>query len=166
MPDATPPPPNAIQPEPVTLPPNASNHDWLQAFLDHHPSNCPSCNYDLKGLQSDRCPECGEPLVLAVHVEQPALAAFITTVIFLTPPALFGVFSLLFVAPNLNGLPLSAVPCLVLSYFVLAVPALFILLAKRRAFLRLPTATQAWLAFIPISIDVILVLMLFGLAHY
>ncbi|MEM6552930.1 MAG: hypothetical protein AAF750_12500 [Planctomycetota bacterium] len=150
---------------PVTLPHNATDQEWLQAFLDHHNATCPSCKYDLKGLQSDHCPECGQALVLAVHVEQPSLAAFITTVIFLTPPAAFGLVTLFLILPNLSGADFTAIPCLVMSYFLLALPALFILLSKRQAFLRLPTAAQAWIAFFPIAIDVVLVLLLFALVN-
>ena len=43
--------------------------------------HCPRCGYNLRALQSDSCPECGEPLLLRVGLVYPKLAAMVTGLI-------------------------------------------------------------------------------------
>jgi len=43
----------------------------LQQFLTGRDSACPQCDYNLRDLRGDRCPECGEMLVLRVSVAAP-----------------------------------------------------------------------------------------------
>ncbi len=38
----------------------------MLAFLEARSVPCPRCAYDLRGSQTARCPECGEPLVLKI----------------------------------------------------------------------------------------------------
>src|SRR5690348_16408064 len=47
----------------------------LRDFLTDHDVTCPQCQYNLRNLTGDRCPECGEQLALGVHLVEPKLAA-------------------------------------------------------------------------------------------
>jgi hypothetical protein len=53
----------------------------LTAFLAQRDHACPQCHYNLRDLQGTRCPECGEALVLGVHVAEPRQAAAIAGLI-------------------------------------------------------------------------------------
>lgn len=48
--------------EPAVRDPEAE----LVAFLAGRSAPCPRCGYDLRDIQTARCPECGDPLVLKV----------------------------------------------------------------------------------------------------
>lgn len=37
---------------------------FLFRWIDEHDARCPRCRYQLRGVRSKRCPECGEDLVL------------------------------------------------------------------------------------------------------
>lgn len=43
--------------------------ELLFQYIGRGGAHCPICSYALDGLQEPRCPECGEPLVLAVRGE-------------------------------------------------------------------------------------------------
>ncbi len=45
-----------------------------QARRIAHAIGCSSCGYNLRGLMSERCPECNEPLILKVGLTEPKLA--------------------------------------------------------------------------------------------
>ncbi len=49
----------------------------LRAFLAERDSACPSCGYNLRGLQSPACPECNQALKLQVGLAEPRLGHFI-----------------------------------------------------------------------------------------
>ena len=49
----------------------------LRAFLAERDSACPSCGYNLRGLQSPACPECNQSLKLQVGLAEPRLGHFI-----------------------------------------------------------------------------------------
>lgn len=51
----------------------------LREFLADRDEACPSCAYNLRGLTSDRCPECDEVLVMRVNIAEPRLGAWIAT---------------------------------------------------------------------------------------
>ncbi len=40
----------------------------LREFLDRNDADCPLCQYNLRGLTTDRCPECGRSIELTVRV--------------------------------------------------------------------------------------------------
>jgi hypothetical protein len=44
----------------------AASAEELKAFLAERDVSCPRCQYNLKGLEKLVCPECGEPLDLAI----------------------------------------------------------------------------------------------------
>lgn len=41
--------------------------DLLRSYLTQHDAECPWCGHGLRGLASDRCPECGNALQLALR---------------------------------------------------------------------------------------------------
>lgn len=64
---------------PVTGP--ATGPVTLAAYLSDRDEACPSCGYNLRGLASDRCPECMTELVLRVAMAEPRLGLFLSTVV-------------------------------------------------------------------------------------
>lgn len=53
----------------------------LRRYLTERDVPCPSCRYSLKGLTSDRCPECNQQITLGVQLVEPKLAAYIAVLI-------------------------------------------------------------------------------------
>ena len=53
----------------------------LVRFLAERDVPCPGCTYNLRGLTSDRCPECNQPLTLSVRLVDPKMGAFLFAVI-------------------------------------------------------------------------------------
>jgi uncharacterized protein (DUF983 family) len=70
----------------------------LQSFLAGRSHACPVCGYDLRDLQSDRCPECGKILRLTITQDKPVRAPFVIGLIAFAAPlgasicAISGVF--------------------------------------------------------------------------
>ena len=52
--------------------------ELLRRFLTARDVPCPRCQYNLRDLTGDRCPECGDMLVLRINIAEPRLAAAIT----------------------------------------------------------------------------------------
>lgn len=53
----------------------------LIGFLAARDVPCPACGYNLRGLTTDRCPECDRELVLQIRLAEPRMAAWITAVV-------------------------------------------------------------------------------------
>src|SRR5918993_2064731 len=49
----------------------------LVEFLRHRDFGCPLCAYNLRGLTSMRCPECGRELRLSVGLAEPFMRAWV-----------------------------------------------------------------------------------------
>ncbi len=65
----------------------------LQAYIKREPRRCPSCTYNLHGLQAARCPECGETLVLTLRGESGRRSGWIIgLVVWASGFGLFGLF--------------------------------------------------------------------------
>ena len=43
----------------------------LRAWLNGRDTPCPCCKYNLRGLTSGRCPECGSPLEISITAQTP-----------------------------------------------------------------------------------------------
>jgi hypothetical protein len=119
----------------------AEEPDQLRQFLANLDTPCPSCDYNLRGLLSDRCPECNQRLVLRVGLAEPRQRAFIAALLGLAVGAgfnglllLYFVFMILVIrrSPGGAGRFFLATG---LSILILA-PSLVLLISKRRAFQR------------------------------
>ena len=55
--------------------------ELLAAFLADRDVQCPRCGYNLRGITSGRCPECGDPLELRVGLVWPKQKAMLTGLI-------------------------------------------------------------------------------------
>lgn len=55
-----------VEDDPTASPPLRDPDAEVLAFLKGRSVPCPRCAYDLRDIQTARCPECGEPLVLKV----------------------------------------------------------------------------------------------------
>src|SRR5262245_31050391 len=76
----------------------------LQSFLAETDISCPSCDYNLRGLKGNACPECNQQLVLRVSLAEPRQRAFIAAVIGLAMGAGFhGLLFAYFIIRVLNG---------------------------------------------------------------
>lgn len=51
--------------------------DLLLELLAREDVACPNCGYNLRGLTSDRCPECHQALTVRVALTEPTLAPFL-----------------------------------------------------------------------------------------
>lgn len=119
----------------------------LRAHLADRDVPCPSCNYSLRALTTDRCPECNQQLVLAVRLAEPRLALWITGLIGLAVGLGFHGLILLWAAvmqftraggggPNLREL----IPLLI--GFAFCAPLLATWTVRRRAICRWPDANR------------------------
>jgi len=64
--------------------------DALRDYLRDRDVNCPGCNYNVRDLPGDRCPECGQQLGLALSLTQPRQGALITGLVALAAGAGLG----------------------------------------------------------------------------
>jgi hypothetical protein len=60
-----------------TTPASDPDAEYLIHWLANRDAFCPLCNYNLRALQTPRCPECGEALRLRVTLAEPYLTAWI-----------------------------------------------------------------------------------------
>ncbi len=58
-----------------------SDLDLIRHYLSHRSVGCPMCRYELHGLTSDRCPECGERLVLRLFPAEPKMKIWLAGLI-------------------------------------------------------------------------------------
>jgi hypothetical protein len=62
----------------------------LEQFLSERDLVCPGCSYNLRGLKSDRCPECGDELELSLKLVEPRQAPLIAGLVGLSAGAGLG----------------------------------------------------------------------------
>lgn len=87
-----------------------NTHVSLAAYLADRDEACPSCNYNLRGLGSDRCPECNTELVLRVAMAEPRLGLFLATVVAWALGAGFSVLLILYAMVVIMNRPGSIPP--------------------------------------------------------
>jgi hypothetical protein len=61
--------------------------ELLRQFLHARDVPCPSCEYNLRDLPADRCPECGQELALRLQLAEPKQTALLTGLIALSAGA-------------------------------------------------------------------------------
>lgn len=59
----------------------ASEADALREYLASRDAGCPGYGYNLRGLATDQCPECNQPLVLAVGLAEPKMRLWLAAVV-------------------------------------------------------------------------------------
>jgi hypothetical protein len=78
-----------VDPDPNAASAVETDSAFLRAYLAGRDAPCPNCDYNLRGLTGDRCPECGLELVLRVSLSEPKLGAFLTGLVGLSAGAGF-----------------------------------------------------------------------------
>lgn len=69
-------------------------NDQLQVFLTREPGTvCPVCDYSLRTLTGDSCPECGRRLKLSLVAAEPFRAAWVITLLSFCTGAGLGIFT-------------------------------------------------------------------------
>ena len=128
--------------------PPADDDMLLLEFLRGRDAPCPLCGYNLRDLSASRCPECREPLALAVGFRTPRFGWFLATV----APGLFsGISAVLMLLPLVGSMYFSANPpapwwaWATDAFGLLSAVAALILIKCRYGFLRQPQSRQrAW----------------------
>ncbi len=133
--------------------------DWLK----DRDAACPLCAYNIRGLTTPRCPECGQVLRLSVSLAEPYLKAWVALIAGLLPPAGVGmIFIFLFcyefarngfrIFAHMDFSDVFSGPGFALVHVVSCVPLSIAAIFLRRRFLRwsrtiqLSCAAAAWLA--------------------
>ncbi len=71
-----------------------SRLEFLNQFLAERDLPCPLCAYNLRGLTSGACPECGSEVELSVGLSEPRMGAFVTGAVGLASGLGFNTFIL------------------------------------------------------------------------
>ena len=121
----------------------------LVEFLRHRDAACPLCEYNLRGLTSARCPECGRELRLSIGLTEPYLRAWVLLAFAAFGGGGTGLFFLLMVLrvgwPRTPGPPVAELLINVsMLYFMACIPLAAVVLLTRRRFVKMPQARQ-WL---------------------
>lgn len=142
--------------EPVAGETSASAADGsalLLQYLRQTDVACPLCGYNLRGLTSPRCPECGNELRLSVGLREPVLRYWMMLATVVCASAGIGLFFLLFAAFHgefatffLTGRFETREAFVSVWYFALSLLAVPGVLFGRRRICRWPRATQKRLA--------------------
>lgn len=102
-------------------------------FVAHRDVQCPRCEYSLRNALHARCPECGEPLRLAIATDGPIMGALLATV---APGLGCGICSLIFAALIITHPGAPAMIVIATFLMFLSGIAALVIVARRRAFLR------------------------------
>ncbi len=133
---------------------------------------CPVCAYNLRGLNSTACPECGASLQLQVGSSDLKLGPWLVALLGLALPLGFvGLYTLftgavmIVVVKSLGGLSAGALRLLLLPAALTTAYALVLwrLIRRRRKFWARPRAAQRRLAFIYAILGIGLLLLFFAL---
>lgn len=127
-----------------------SRRNLLAGILADRDWACPGCGYNIRGLKSDRCPECDQVLEVRISLAEPGLGRFLRVLLpLITTSGMFGcgVFVVLAIS-SFHGLP-SARESRFLIWYPLAVAVSLGVLSARvmsprgRTWLRTLSAPQA-----------------------
>lgn len=126
-------------------------------FVAHRDAACPRCDYNVRNATRPICPECGEPLCLAIATEGPIMGSLLATI---APGLGCGICALIFAALIVAhpGAPTQIMIATFLM-FVSGIAAL-VIVARRRAFMRQPREHQRVWAIVSIAIHTLLFLFL------
>ncbi len=117
----------------------------IERYLQDNDMPCPNCNYNLRGLQGHRCPECSYPLVLELVKPERSLFWYMTAVVGLS--AGLGFHGVTVSIWFYEGMADSSPPKLTLMIsLACCIVGLFFLLNKRSGFLAIAKSVQIVLA--------------------
>ncbi|MGA2443454.1 MAG: hypothetical protein ABSH08_21080 [Tepidisphaeraceae bacterium] len=122
-----------------------SDDEELIAWLRDRDAFCPLCQYNVRGLASPRCPECGQKLRLTVALVDPYLKAWIALMVAVCAGAGIGMLFLYALAREgwpRGGDEYAADAAILLQ--ILMIPTAAVVLFSRRRFQRLSRQAQ-WL---------------------
>ncbi|HTW94681.1 MAG TPA: hypothetical protein VMD30_07815 [Tepidisphaeraceae bacterium] len=142
-----------------------SDHETIPSaelieFLHEHDEPCPVCQYNLRNLQTDRCPECGLALTLKVTTAEPYLGPWVTALAASSAVGAIGLFFLTIVMPyphDFSGFfDLAEAPARAgtLYLFLAQIPLAIALLVRRRWFTGLGRGVQRRTAILWLILDV------------
>jgi hypothetical protein len=142
-----------------------SDEQWLAEFLRDRDTPCPACTYNLRGLTSGRCPECGQALRLAVNLAEPYLKAWVTLLAAACACGGMGLFFALAIL-RAGGPPRSerALWAAILIQIAM-IPAAPIVIRMRRRIMRLDRSRQWQLAGLGIAVLLISMVLVLGGIH-
>jgi len=126
---------------------SAGDEAFLIIWLADRDAACPLCSYNIRGLTTPRCPECGQALRLSVALAEPYLKAWIAVIVGLLPPA--GIGAIFIIALLRAGFPRGDIefgPAVAILYVIGCIPLSALALFQRRRFLRLQRRSQQWIA--------------------
>lgn len=114
-----------------------SRVSFLKTFLADRDVPCPMCAYNLRALQTAKCPECGSEVEVTVGLTEPRMAAFIAGVVGLAiglgfHGLLMGWIGWLWLKRPRSGPPSSVWAPLVIGVVVTGVAMVVWLRARRR----------------------------------
>jgi hypothetical protein len=139
------------------------DRESLLTFLADRDILCPICKYNLRQLQSTKCPECGSELKLSVGAVDVRMGLWVSALLAAAAPATFGLLFLIIIIasgefPSFRYVPVSTM--LLMLYVLAAIPATVFLIAGRRSFLRRGLAVQRACAVVPWLCNVAIVIYL------
>src|SRR5687768_612143 len=142
-----------------------SDEAALLAYVRDRDVACPLCTYNLRGLTTCRCPECGRELQLSVGLVEPRMGAWVTCLVAVTAAAGLGSMAILSVVNH--GIDVlffgeDAGQTVAIIYFLLSVPLVPALIALRRGYRRLSQTIQWTLAGVGIACTALAFVMLVG----
>lgn len=117
----------------------------LLDFLRDRDVACPLCGYNLRGLTSPRCPECGRDLRLSVGLAEPFLRAWVLLAVATVAPAGIGLVFVAVLIRDRAFMPREWWYVASAVYFLACIPLAVVVLICRRWFVRLPKRVQ-WTA--------------------
>ena len=114
----------------------------LVEYLSTRDVACPLCTYNLRGLTTPRCPECGRELKLSIGLTEPFMKAWVTLVAAICAATGVGLMLICLVLPF--GWPprINILGSAAMIYFFVSPVLLWPVLARRRAFLRMARGLQ------------------------
>jgi predicted RNA-binding Zn-ribbon protein involved in translation (DUF1610 family) len=74
----------------------AGDEQLLASYLAHRDVPCTSCGYNLRGITSGTCPECGRPIVINItirHFDRTTLPWFLAIILYAIAAGAFGFFA-------------------------------------------------------------------------
>ena len=144
----------------VTEDPITDESSLLVDFLSQRDVPCPLCGYNLRGLNSMKCPECGRQLRLSVGLAEPFLRGWVMLATGVFASAGVGVF--LLVLFSRRGWPHGQDGLFEVSavYYMISPVFAWPTIAARKQFLRLNKSWQYGWAVVALALFVVSLVML------